>query len=32
MMTSDDFGVPAISVSIPAVAADTGEAGIGGEC
>jgi hypothetical protein len=32
MMTSGDFGFPAISISTPAVAADAGEAGIGGEC
>jgi hypothetical protein len=32
MMTSGDFGFPAISISIPAVAADDGVAGIGEEC
>jgi hypothetical protein len=32
MMTFGDFRFPAISVSIPALAADAGKAGIGGEC
>jgi hypothetical protein len=32
MMTSGDFGLPAISISIPAAVAGAGEAGIGGEC